>query len=60
MCLNLRNSQYKNIKEVEYLLNNGIWNFTEKQILEMKDNRQQIDDALETIDEIEMLQSCGL
>lgn len=60
MCLNLKGSQYKSISEVEHLMNNGIWDITEEKILEMKDNREEIENTLDTIDELELLQSCGL
>lgn len=39
MCLNLINSQYKTISEVEYLLNNEI---SEKRIIAAKDSRKEI------------------
>lgn len=42
MCLNLINSQYKSISEVEELLNNG-YRMTEEKIIAMKDDREEID-----------------
>lgn len=52
MCLNLVNSQYKNIKEVETLLNNEYLELTETDIINMKDNRQEIEKALENAQEL--------
>lgn len=43
MCLNLIGSQYKSISEVEQLLNNGI---TEQEIIEIKDNREAIEQKI--------------
>ena len=52
MCLNLINSQYKSIKEVETLLNNEYLELTETDIINMKDNRQEIEKALENAQEL--------
>lgn len=42
MCLNLVNSQFKSIDEVETLLNRTTCKLTEQDIINMKDNRQEI------------------
>ena len=45
MCLDLRNSQFKSIDEVETILNN-CYNATEQDIINMKDDRDAIEQAL--------------
>lgn len=47
MCLNLINSQYKSISEVETLLNSKILKLTETDIINMKNNREEIEHQLE-------------
>ena len=47
MCLNLIGSKFQSIKEVETILNSGL-NITEQDIIEMKDNRQEIEQALQS------------
>jgi len=47
MCLNLINSQYRNISEVETLLNSKILKLTENDIINMKNNRDEIEHQLE-------------
>ena len=47
MCLNLINSQYRNISEVETLLNSKILKLTETDIINMKNNRDEIEHQLE-------------
>lgn len=47
MCLNLIGSKFKTIKEVETILNSGL-NITEQDIIEMKDNRDEIEQALQS------------
>ena len=51
MCLNLVNSQYKSISEVESLLNNEYLTLTEQDIINMKDNREEIEQKLEAVEE---------
>ena len=43
MCLNLIGSQYRSITEVEQLIKNGT---TEQEILEIKDNREAIEQKI--------------
>jgi len=57
MCLNLVNSKYENINEVEYLLNNNI---TEKQIIAAKDSREKINDLMGLAASYEYLDEMGL
>ena len=45
MCLDLRNSQFKSIDEVETILND-CYNVTEQDIINMKDDRDAIEQAL--------------
>ena len=45
MCLDLRNSQFKSIDEVETILND-CYNATEQDIINMKDDRDAIEQAL--------------
>lgn len=45
MCLYLKDSQYKNTKEVETLLNDS-FKMTEEQIIAIKDDRKAIEKAL--------------
>jgi len=45
MCLYLVGSQFKNIKEVETILNDS-YNATEQDIIDMKDDRTAIEQAL--------------
>ena len=57
MCLNLINSQFKSISEVEYLLKNEI---TEKQILEAKNSRKQINKLKALAESNEYLEALGI
>jgi len=45
MCLNLINSKFESIDEVETILYDG-YNVTEQDIIEMKDDRTAIEQAL--------------
>jgi len=45
MCLNLVNSKFKSIDEVETILNYS-YNATKQDIIEMKDDRTAIEQAL--------------
>lgn len=57
MCLNLINSQYKNIEEVEYLLDNET---TEEEIIKAKDNRKEINRLLSLAESNEYLEALGI
>lgn len=57
MCLNLINSQYKGIDEVEYLLNNET---TEEEIIKAKDNRKEINRLLSLAESNEYLEALGI
>ena len=46
MCLNLRNSKYRSIEEVEQLLNRNTCKLTEEKIIAIKDNREAIEKEL--------------
>lgn len=60
MCLNLINSQYKGIDEVEYLLNNGYHNLTEEKIISMKNNRTEIEKQLDIIESSQYIDELGI
>lgn len=60
MCLNLFNSQFKGTKEVEYLLNNKWYKVSEEDIIEMKDNRDKIESALELIEQAHYIDDLGI
>lgn len=60
MCLNLFGSQYKGIKEVEYLLNNPWHQIPEEEVIEMKDNRDKIESALELIEQAHYIDDLGI
>lgn len=53
MCLNLINSQYKSISEVERLLNRNNCKLTEEDIIAIKDNREAIEKELRVTDQME-------
>lgn len=57
MCLNLINSQYKNIEEVEYLLDNET---TEEEIIKAKDSRKEINRLLSLAESNEYLEALGI
>lgn len=60
MCLNLIGSQYNSISEIETLLESNYLNLTEKDIINMKNNRNEIDKQLrlnEQFIEIDILYS---
>lgn len=50
MCLYLIGSEYKNMAEVERLLNDKRLNLTEDDILRMKNNRRLIEYSLENVE----------
>lgn len=60
MCLYLVGSKYQSIEEVEQLLNCTDLKLTEKDIINMKDNREEIDKQLEIMDSYEYLEEMGL
>lgn len=57
MCLNLINSQYKNLEEVEYLLNSGK---TEEEIIKAKNSRKEIDKLLSIAEAEDYLEALGI
>lgn len=57
MCLNLINSQYRNIEEVEYLLDNET---TEEDIIKAKDSRKEINRLLNLAESNEYLEALGI
>lgn len=60
MCLNLFNSQFKSIKEVEYILNNEWYKVTENDVIEMKDNRDKIESTLKLIEQSHYIDDLGI
>jgi len=60
MCLYLIGSQFKNIQEVEYLMNNPYKQLTETQILDIKDNRKAINKELKKINSAEYIEMMGI
>lgn len=57
MCLNLINSQYRSISEVEFLLDNDT---TEKQIIEAKDSRREIKRLLKIAESTQYINELGI
>lgn len=57
MCLNLVNSQYKSISEVEYLLNNER---TEEEIIKAKDSRKEINRLLKLVESQTFIDELGI
>lgn len=57
MCLNLINSQYRSISEVEYLLDNET---TEEEIIKAKNNRKEINRLLSLAESNEYLEALGI
>lgn len=57
MCLNLINSQYRSISEVEFLLDNDT---TEKQIIEAKDSRREIKRLLKIAESSQYINELGI
>jgi len=60
MCLNLFNSQFKGIKEVEYILYNQYWKVSEEEIIDMKDNREKIEETIELIQKAQFIDGLGI
>ena len=60
MCLDLRNSQYKSIEEVERLLSNGFKDYTEKEIINMKNSRKTINESLKLVKQMEEIIMMGI
>ncbi len=60
MCLNLFGSQFKSIKEVEYILNNQWYKVTENDVMEMKDNRDKIEATLKLIEDYHYIDDLGI
>ncbi len=57
MCLNLINSQYRSISEVEFLLDNDT---TKKQIIEAKDSRREIKRLLKIAESTQYINELGI
>lgn len=60
MCLNLFNSQFKSITEVEYILYNQYWKVSEKEVIDMKDNREKIEETIELIQKAQFIDGLGI
>lgn len=60
MCMNLKDSQYRSIAEVESILNNEYVTISEQDIINMKDNRSEIDRKLKLIKDCEDIAELGI
>ena len=60
MCLYLKGSQFKSIKEVEYILFNDWYKVPEEEVIEMKDNREKIEATLKLIEDYHYIDDLGI
>ena len=60
MCLDLRNSKFKSVDEVERLLSNGFHDYSETEVINMKDSRKTINDCLKLVRLREEITMMGL
>lgn len=58
MCLNLIGSKFRSISEVEELLNSN--RITEEKIIQIKDNRDEIEYNLDLVRQFEELEELGI